>query len=77
MTRQPEPFVCIRCGLSRDEPFTWAHCPSPDSPRAGLRTCGGTVVPKSQVEETRKAEQERFRRTMAAIAQRESGWGPE
>lgn len=48
-------WVCVRCGLRSEKHFTWAHKPKDSD----IRTCGGTVVRESKVEETRKAEASR------------------
>ncbi len=45
-------YACIRCGLESDEKFTWAHGPKDSD----IRTCGGTVVPEDEVDETREDE---------------------
>ncbi len=69
-----EPYECIRCGLNSDTPFTRAHRAPDGHPRAGLRTCGGTVVPSSQVVATREAERLKLTADVARMRAAESGW---
>ncbi len=70
-----EDYECIRCGRTSPSPFT-GHRPPADSPRAGLRSCGGTVVRASEVATTRAAEKARLAAVMARVAAAESSWRP-
>lgn len=67
-----EPYTCVRCGRESWRPFTRGHRPL-DSDR---RTCGGTVVKRSQVERTRAEEQRKFVAGMMGLADAESGFRP-
>lgn len=68
-----EPYTCIRCGRESWREFTWAHRPL----NSGIRTCGGTVVPRSQVDRVRAEEERKAIASLLAIAQQESGgWRP-
>lgn len=65
-----EPYTCIRCGRESWEPFTWAHRPL----ESGQRTCGGKVVPRSQVDRVRAEEDRKTINGLLAIASAESGF---
>ncbi len=73
---QFETYICIRCGETRDEPFTWAHVPNANSQNAGYRTCGGKVVPASQVEAAREEAERQFTTAVIGLMRAESGWAP-
>lgn len=66
-----EPFVCISCGRESWREFS-VHRPL----NSDIRTCSGTVVKRSEVEETRQREGRRFAAAMIRVARQESGCLP-
>lgn len=68
--RGHEPFQCIRCGFeSWEKPC--AHRPL----NSGIRTCGGKMVPRSQVTEARREADKNFLLAVHRMASAERG-GP-
>lgn len=65
---QQESYVCPRCGLTSDEPFTWAHKPL----NSNIRTCGGKPVRASEVEAAREREKRTFLTGVLKVARAES-----